>query len=576
MPLQGLFGEYQAGTFYDEMFSATHQPRPHYAKIFEKLASMHPGQFEERRQHADLSFLPQGITFTVYSDGRGTERLFPFDLIPRIIPNLEWQRIDRGLSERVIALNLFLQDVYGKQRIFADRMIPRSLVYSCKHFLREAIGIEVPRGIHTHICGIDLIRDSKTGEFCVLEDNVRTPSGISYVLENRLVMMRTFPEAFQTYEVLPVTHYPAELARILRSLSPRGGDDAQIVLLTPGIYNSAYFEHSFLAQQMGIELVEGRNLIVDGGIVYMKTIHGLKRVDVIYRRVDDEFLDSLTFRPDSALGVPGLMGAYRAGNVALANAVGNGVADDKAIYAYVPTLIRYYLGEDPILRTVETYLCSQKNDLAYVLDHLSELVVKAVGESGGYGMLMVEAARQSCNGTISGFVQAASLLIHERFMYVKGATHVNSSIKDLLSVGAGVCQDFAHLLLGMVRKHGLPGRYVSGYMVPESAASPDAKLQEVIGGYASHAWAEVYLPDSGWIGLDPTLGKPLGLQHVRIAYGRDYGDVAPVRGVYKGHAGQRLSVDVQVRPALDGDGYEQLSENTAAPADSPIILERAQ
>jgi len=388
MPLQGLFEDYQAGPFYDEMFSAHDEPRPHYAKIFEKLASMVPAQFEERRQHADLSFLLQGITFTVYSDGRGTERLFPFDLIPRIIPNSEWQRIDRGLAQRVVALNLFLQDVYGKQRIFADRQIPRSLVYSCKHFLREVIGIEVPRGIHTHICGIDLVRDSKTGEFCVLEDNVRTPSGISYVLENRLVMMRTFPDAFQAYEVLPVNHYPAELSRILRSLSPRGGDDAQIVLLTPGIYNSAYFEHSFLAQQMGIELVEGRDLIVDGGIVYMKTIHGLKRVDVIYRRVDDEFLDSLTFRPDSVLGVPGLMGAYRAGNVALANAVGNGVADDKAIYAYVPTFIRYYLGEDPILRSVDTYLCSKKEDLAYVLGHLPELVVKAVGESGGYGMLM--------------------------------------------------------------------------------------------------------------------------------------------------------------------------------------------
>jgi uncharacterized circularly permuted ATP-grasp superfamily protein len=392
MPLQRLFGDYQLSAFYDEMFSAPDVPRPHYAKIFEKLGGMMPGQFEERRQHADLSFLLQGITFTVYSDGRGTERLFPFDLIPRIIPNSEWQRIDRGLAQRVVALNLFLQDVYGKQRIFADRQIPRSLVYSCKHFLREVIGIEVPRGIHTHICGIDLVRDSKTGEYCVLEDNVRTPSGISYVLENRLVMMRTFPDAFQEYEVLPVNHYPAELARILRSLSPRGGNDAQIALLTPGIYNSAYFEHSFLAQQMGIELVEGRDLIVDGGIVYMKTIHGLNRVDVIYRRVDDDFLDPLTFRPDSMLGVPGLMGAYRAGNVALANAIGNGVADDKAIYAYVPAFIRYYLGEDPILRSVETYLCSKNDDLAYVLDHLPELVVKAVGESGGYGMLIGPAA----------------------------------------------------------------------------------------------------------------------------------------------------------------------------------------
>src|SRR5271155_3562746 len=389
---RGLFSGYTAGPFYDEMFSSQGQARSHYARLLEKLGGMAPSQFEERRKLADLSFLLQGITFTVYSDGRGTERLFPFDLIPRIIPHAEWQRIESGLAQRVVALNLFLQDVYGKQRIFADRQIPRSLVYSCKHFLREVIGIEVPRGIHTHICGIDLVRDSKTGEFCVLEDNVRTPSGISYVLENRLVMMRTFPDAFQEYEVLPVNHYPAELARILRSLSPRGGNDAQIVLLTPGIYNSAYFEHSFLAQQMGIELVEGRDLIVDGGIVYMKTIRGLTRVDVIYRRVDDEFLDSLTFRPDSILGVPGLMGAYRAGNVALANAVGNGVADDKAIYAYVPDFIRYYLGEEPILKTVETYLCANPSDLSYVLDHLPQLVVKAVGESGGYGMLMGPAA----------------------------------------------------------------------------------------------------------------------------------------------------------------------------------------
>ena len=388
MPLQRLFEDYQVGAFYDEMFSAADCPRPHYAKIFEKLAAMLPGQFEERRQHADLAFLLQGITFTVYSDGRGTERLFPFDLIPRIIPKSEWQRIESGLTQRVVALNLFLQDVYGRQRIFADRQIPRSLVYSCKHFLREVIGIEVPRGIHTHICGIDLIRDSTTDEYCVLEDNVRTPSGISYVLENRLIMMRTFPDAFQEYEVLPVNQYPAELSRILRSLSPRGGDDAKVCLLSPGIYNSAYFEHSFLAQQMGIELVEGRDLIVDGGTVYMKTIHGLNRVDVIYRRVDDDFLDPLVFRPNSLLGVPGLMGAYRAGNVALANAVGNGVADDKAIYAYVPAFIRYYLGEEPILKSVQTFLCSRKDDLAYVLDHLPELVVKAVGESGGYGMLM--------------------------------------------------------------------------------------------------------------------------------------------------------------------------------------------
>jgi len=390
-----LFEGYDPGEFYDEMFSARGVPRPHYAKMFHWLAAMVPAQFEERRQLADLSFLMQGITFTVYSDGQGTERLFPFDLIPRILPRSEWERIERGLAQRVVALNLFLQDVYGQQRILKDRQIPRALVYSCQHFRREMIGVEVPRGIHTHISGIDLVRDSKTGEFLVLEDNVRTPSGVSYVLENRLVMTRTLPDAFQAYEVLPVNHYPAELSKILRNLSPRAGDEPQMVLLSPGIHNSAYFEHSFLAQQMGIELVEGRDLIVDGGVVYMKTIRGLKRVDVMYRRIDDDFLDPLTFRRDSLLGVPGLMGAYRAGSVALANAVGNGVADDKAVYSYVPAIIRYYLGEDPLLRNVETYVCSKETDLAYVRDHLAELVVKAVGESGGYGMLIGPVAERA-------------------------------------------------------------------------------------------------------------------------------------------------------------------------------------
>jgi uncharacterized circularly permuted ATP-grasp superfamily protein len=384
----GLFERYDAGEFYDEMFSAPCVPRPHYAKLFHTLADMAPEQFMERRKVADLSFLLQGITFTVYSDKAGAEKLFPFDLIPRIVPHSEWQRIERGLAQRVMALNLFLADVYGDQKILTDRRIPRSLVYSCKHFRREVVGLKVPRGIFAHISGIDLIRDSKTGEHVVLEDNVRTPSGVSYVLENRLIMTRTLPEAFQAYGVLPVNHYPTELCRILQSLSPRGGSAAEAVLLTPGSYNSAYFEHSFLAQQMGIELVEGRDLIVDDNVVFMKTIYGLRRVDVIYRRVDDDFLDALVFRSDSLMGVPGLMGAYRAGNVALANAVGNGVADDKAVYAYVPEFIRYYLGEEPILGSVDTYLCSRPADLSYVLEHLPELVVKAVGESGGYGMLI--------------------------------------------------------------------------------------------------------------------------------------------------------------------------------------------
>src|SRR5271165_420724 len=385
---QYLFSGYDPGSFYDELIAPNGQPRPCATAMYDNFASMPLGVFEERRQLADLSYLVQGITFTVYSDGRGTERLFPFDLVPRIIPRSEWDVIERGLAQRVMALNLYLRDIYGPQQILKDRILPRNLVYSCKHFRREMVGISVPRDIYIHVSGIDLVRDSRTGQYLVLEDNARSPSGISYVLENRLVMRRTFPRAFEVCEVLPVDHYPAELVQILRSLSPRGGERPVIVLLTPGLYNSAYFEHCFLAQEMGIELVEGRDLVVADDIVYMKTIHGLTRVDVIYRRVDDDFLDPLAFRADSLVGVPGLMNAYRAGNVGLANAVGTGVADDKAIYAYVPEFIRYYLGEDPILQNVETYLCSNPSQLSYVLDHLPELVVKAVGESGGYGMLM--------------------------------------------------------------------------------------------------------------------------------------------------------------------------------------------
>ncbi len=383
-----LFQNYDPAPFFDELVAPDGQPRPCAKPMYEKLAEMPLEVYEERRKLADLSYLVQGITFTVYSDGRGTERLFPFDLVPRIIARSEWETIERGLAQRVTALNLYLQDIYGPQRILQDKVIPRQLVYSCKHFRREMAGLHVPKDIYVHISGIDLVRDSKSGEYLVLEDNVRSPSGISYVIENRLVMRRTFPRAFETSEVLPVDHYPAELVKILRSLSPRTGERPVIVLLTPGLYNSAYFEHCFLAQEMGIELVEGRDLVVSDNVVYMKTIRGLNRVDVIYRRVDDDFLDPLAFRTDSLVGVPGLMNAYRAGNVALANAVGTGVADDKAIYAFVPKFIKYYLGEDPILHNVETFLCSKPNELSYVLEHLPELVVKAVGESGGYGMLM--------------------------------------------------------------------------------------------------------------------------------------------------------------------------------------------
>jgi uncharacterized circularly permuted ATP-grasp superfamily protein len=395
-----LFEGYDPGTFHDELIAPNGDPRPWARPIHDALSKMPLAEFEEIRKLADLAYLVQGITFTVYSDGRGTERLFPFDLVPRIIPRFEWDTIERGLAQRVTALNSYLRDIYGEQRILRDKIIPRHLVYSCRHFRREMVGLSVPRDIYVHIAGIDLVRDSHTGQYLVLEDNVRSPSGISYVLENRLVMRRTFPRVFEQAEVLPVDHYPAELVSILRSLSPRPAERPVIVLLTPGLYNSAYFEHCFLAQEMGIELVEGRDLVVVDDVVYVKTIHGLTRVDVIYRRVDDDFLDPLAFRADSLVGVPGLMNAYRAGNIALANAVGTGVSDDKAIYAYVPAFIRYYLGEDPILENVRTFLCSNKDELGYVLDHLPELVVKAVGESGGYGMLIGPGSDRK---TIEGF-----------------------------------------------------------------------------------------------------------------------------------------------------------------------------
>jgi len=401
----GLFESYQTDNFYDEMFAAPGVPRPHYAKLFNTLADISPEHYDARRKLADLAFLLQGITFTVYSDGAGTERLFPFDLIPRIVPHSEWEVVERGLQQRVRALNLFLQDIYGSQKILNNAKIPRDLIYSCKQFRREMIGLKVPKGIFAHISGIDLIRDSKSGEYLVLEDNVRTPSGVSYVLENRQVMTRAFAEAFQAYGVMPVNNYPTELCRILQSLSPRAGA-SEAVLLTPGPFNSAYFEHSFLAQQMGIELVEGRDLVVQDQIVYMKTIYGLRRVDVIYRRVDDDFLDPQVFREDSLVGVPGLMGAYRAGNVALVNGIGNGVADDKAVYAYVPEFIRYYLGEEPVLGSVPTYLCWRRDDLGYVLEHMDELVVKAVGESGGYGMLVGPASDKKTVADFREKVQA--------------------------------------------------------------------------------------------------------------------------------------------------------------------------
>lgn len=378
---------YETGGFYDEMFVSSGSPRAHYRPLFKQLASMTAEEFRSRSELADSSLMNQGITFTVYSDERGVEKPWPLDLVPRIIPSKEWAHIEKGLKQRVQALNLFLKDVYNEQRILKDRVIPRELVVCASNFRHEFVGANVPHDIYVHICGSDLIRDEH-GDYRVLEDNCRTPSGVSYVLENRLLLMRVFPKVFRQYSVRPVDHYTTQLLNNLRELAPVGRDNPNIVLLSPGLYNSAYFEHCFLAQQMGINLVEGIDLFVDDNIVYMKTTHGRERVDVIYRRIDDDFVDPLVFRPDSVLGVAGLVNAYRAGNVALANSIGTGVADDKVIYAYVPRMIKYYLNEDPIVPNVDTFLVWEPGHLSHIIENIDKLVVKAANESGGYGMLI--------------------------------------------------------------------------------------------------------------------------------------------------------------------------------------------
>ena len=386
-PVVSLDGGYEPGPFFDEMFEAPGRVRPHYQVLAEWLSTVSVDAFEERRRAVDMSFLNQGIRFTVYGEEEGIERIFPFDLIPRVIPRDEWSLLERGLVQRVRALNLFLHDVYHEQRILGDGRIPAELVFGARHFRREMIGLEPPGGVYAHVAGTDIVRDEH-GEYLVLEDNLRSPSGASYMLENRAAMKREFAPLFERYGVLGIDQYPQELLAALRSVAPAAAAAPTVVLLTPGVQNSAYFEHSFLARQMGIELVEGRDLLCHDDVVYMRTTQGLQRVDVIYRRVDDDFLDPLIFREDSLLGAPGLLNAYRAGNVTLANAPGTGVADDKAVYRYVPEMIRYYLGEEPVLANVPTYLGVDDADRAYMLEHLDELVVKTVDGSGGYGMLI--------------------------------------------------------------------------------------------------------------------------------------------------------------------------------------------
>jgi uncharacterized circularly permuted ATP-grasp superfamily protein len=425
--LPAPFAHYDFGDAYDEMFDTHGIARGHYRALYDRLLDMPPTELQNRQQAADLSFLNQGITFTVYGNNEGTERIFPYDLLPRIITGSEWTTIERGLKQRITALNLFLKDIYHDGQILNDGVVPRDLVFSCKYYHRQMRGVRVPNDVYVAVVGTDLIRINN-GDFVVLEDNLRVPSGVSYMLANRSVMKYVFPRLFSAHGVRSIDHYGQALLNTLRSLAPKRHQEPNIVLLSPGVYNSAYFEHAFLARQMGITLVEGRDLLVHDNYLYMRTTAGLQRVDVIYRRVDDDFLDPLAFRPDSMLGVPGLLNVYRAGNVALANAIGTGVADDKAVYTFVPDIIRYYLGEDAILNNVETYLLYNETHRRYVLDNLEKLVVKAVGESGGYGMLIGpystsaerEEFRRRINADPRNYIAQPTLALSRAPCYIEG------------------------------------------------------------------------------------------------------------------------------------------------------------
>jgi uncharacterized circularly permuted ATP-grasp superfamily protein len=398
---------FEGQDFYDELITAKSNARGYARKLIAYLRKLDEGELEARQLGAELAIKQMGITFRVYTEEEGSiDRAWPFDIVPRLIPKKEWDRIEDGLMQRVQALNLFIDDLYHKQQIIKDKVFPAEILAESVNFREQCVGIDPPLGIWAHICGSDLVRDSD-GTMYVLEDNLRVPSGVSYMLENRLVTKRVFPELFETYSPLPVDDYPSELFDTLAALSPRPGDNPEIVVLTPGIYNSAYFEHAYLAQQMGCELVEGRDLVVeDDNCVYMRNIEGLSRVDVIYRRIDDLFLDPEAFDPDSMLGVPGLLQAWKAGKVALANAPGAGVADDKVVYSFVPEIIRYYLDQDPIVPNVPTWRCMDKASLDHVLENLKELVVKPANESGGYGMLVGPASSKAERDEFAQLIQA--------------------------------------------------------------------------------------------------------------------------------------------------------------------------
>lgn len=385
---------YETDGFFDELIQQDGQPRPDAEALIQLISELPSGELFRRQESIEKALYQMGITFTVYSDNAGTEKIMPFDILPRIVPSILWRHIDAGLRQRIRALNMFLSDIYSEQAIVNDGILPRELIESAPTFLPQCMGLKPFNDVWCHVTGTDLVRDD-TGAFYVLEDNLRCPSGASYVMQNRFLMKKNFPKVFQVSQVRPVNDYPSRLYRMLCDMAPPMTEDPNVVVLTPGMYNSAYYEHSFFAQQMGVELVEGRDLVVEDDFVYMRTTDGLQRVDMIYRRVDDTFLDPEVFRSDSMLGVAGLMRAYRAGNVSLANAPGTGVADDKVIYAYVPQMIEYYLGEKQLLPNVPTYVCLRDDDRNYVLDHMDELVIKAANESGGYGILIGPHATQA-------------------------------------------------------------------------------------------------------------------------------------------------------------------------------------
>ncbi|MBS0583566.1 MAG: circularly permuted type 2 ATP-grasp protein [Proteobacteria bacterium] len=436
---------------YDEMLDIDGAARAHYGGFDRWLKATPPERLEQKRREAEVLFHRVGITFAVYGEKEGAERLIPFDIVPRIIPRDEWRMLDAGLRQRVKALNLFLHDVYHAQEILAAGKVPSDLILNNAEYKPVMRGMDVPGGIYSHISGVDIVR-AGAGEYYVLEDNLRVPSGVSYMIENRRMMMRLFPELFAMHAIAPVEHYPDRLHDVLRSVAPEGVDAPAVAVLTPGFHNSAYFEHAFLAQQMGVELVEGQDLFVRDDTVYMRTTQGPQRVHVIYRRINDDFLDPTVFNPDSMLGVPGIFAAYKAGRVTLANAIGAGIADDKSVYPYVPEMIRFYLGEEPILYNVQTYKLRERDDLAYALDHLSELVVKEVHGAGGYGMLVGPASTRE---QIAAFRER---IIKEPAKYIAQPTLALSSCPTYVASGLAPRHvDFRPYVLSGKEIHIVPG-----------------------------------------------------------------------------------------------------------------------